>query len=163
MIITYGVSRNIEASTIDFITEELESSSFENVTVEKAFSKITDGTLPAVCIRLGDTFYRRGETGSNLIVRKPLLLIDIFAKSDGQRIDLKDFIISKLKGGWKYYRMKVENGEVIEKIEDGRIYIERMIDVIDRELFVENRDEVDPIDRYRHLISISVTTGKMES
>lgn len=157
----YRVSRNIEASLIDFIKEELVNASLSNVNVEKTFARVYDIDLPTICIRLMDTTHRKVEVGTESTVRTPLVILDIFATSDGNRLDLKDFLISILKSGCPYYEYTIANGTVQSKTQNGRIRVTAFTDTgVDLGI---DKSNLDVHDRYRHSITLTISLGKVET
>ena len=156
----YRVSRNIEASLIQFIEDQLVGA-WVGISVEKAFSRVYKIDLPVICIRCGTTSHDSTEIGGNSTVRTPNVLIDIFAEDDGQRLDLKDFLIEKLRGGCVYYDYTITNGQIISKTANGRI---RVLNIDDTPIdFDVEKSKLDVHDRYRHLLSLSVSLGRVET
>ena len=156
----YRASRAIEASIIDFLKTEL-STQWSNIAVEKSFSRIYDIALPSICIRVGDTDFTKAEIGGDSTIRTVQVLIDIFGSSDGNRLDIKDFIVEKIKRGMIYYDYVISGGTIESKTANGRI---RVIDIDDSGLeFDTDRDKLDPHDRYRHLITLSISLGRVEA
>lgn len=156
---TYRQSRCIEASLIDFIQSKL-TDSWSGINVTKTFSRVYEIGIPAICVRCGVTEHEKVEIGSDSTKRNPQVLIDIFANSDGLRLDLKDFLISELKGGCPYYLYEIENGAVKTKTLNGRIRVLRIDD--DPINFDTEKNTLDNIDKYRHLITLSISLGKVE-
>jgi hypothetical protein len=75
-------------------------------------------------------------------------------------LDLKDFLIEILKHGLPYYEYTIDNGEVSEKTENGRI---RVINIEDTPVdFDTPKDKLDPHDRYRTLLTLTVSLGRIE-
>lgn len=156
----YRESRNIEASLIDYLKTELEAS-WNNINVEKTFARVYNISLPTVCIRVGDTAHIKAEVGSEATTRTVQVFIDIFASDDGMRLDIKDFIVEKIKGGCVYYDYVIVNGVVQSKTADGRI---RVIDIDDSGInFDIDKDKLDVHDRHRSLITLSVSLGRVEA
>lgn len=156
----YRHSRAIEASIMDYITQEL-IGNWTNVAVEKTFAKIYSISLPSICIRLSDTIHTTAEVGSTATIRTPLVLIDLFCDNDGQRLDLKDFLVEKLKAGLPYYDYTITNSVVSNKVQNGRI---RIISISDTPIDLGiDKDKLDPRDRYRHLLTLSVSLSKVEA
>ncbi len=157
----YRISRNIEASIIDQIKTELDSHfSTPTIEVEKSFARIYGMKLPSVCIRLGPTDYSWVEAGSNAVVRNPLIYVDIFGASLGQTLDIKDCLIDYVKNGFIYYNYEIENGIVKTKTQSGRIRVLRIDDVPVN--FDTDKDKLDVHDRNRHLLTLTVSLGKVE-
>ena len=157
----YRISRNLEATIIQFIEQALIDGSWSGINVEKAFARIYTLETPAICVRVSDTTHDKAELGTEATVRTPLVLIDIFAHDDGQRLDLKDFLISKLKKGMPYYEYEITNGTISGKTQNGRIRVLTISDTLVN-LNVD-KSSLDPHDRYRHLLSLSLSLGKLEN
>ena len=135
MATTYRITRNIEASFIDFITFSV-NTDWSGINVEKTFARVYDLELPTICVR------------------------DVFCKSDGQRLDLKDYLIEKLKGGIVYYDYIIANGAIQTKTANGRI---RVMSIDDTPVdFDMDKDKLDVHDRYRHLLSLTISLGRIE-
>ncbi len=161
----YRQSRNIEASLIDYLKTNFDSD-WGNVEVVKTFSKVygtqfdqKTGTA-LVCVRVGTTDHEAVEIGSNSTRRTVQVLIDLFCTHDGQRLDLKDYTIGILKSGLIYYDYIIVSGQTQSKTANGRISVLEMEDVPVN--FTENKDALDPKDRYRHLITLQISIGKVE-
>jgi hypothetical protein len=155
----YRPSRNIEASIIDYL-KPLFLTDWGTDRVEKTFAKIYDIELPSICVRLSDTAHTEIEIGNTATTRTPLILIDIFTTSDGQRLDIKDWLISKLKNGLPYYNYTIVDGIVDTKVQDGRI---RIISISDTGIDLNiDKDKLELHDRFRHLLTLSVSLSKVE-
>ena len=156
----YRISRNIEASFIDYLKEKLQID-WNIKRIEKTFTRIYSIELPSVCVRVGDTSHSKIEIGSNSTIREVPVLIDIFASGDGQRLDMKDYIIEKIKNGLNYYEYEIENGQVKHKIQNGRIRILNINESLIN--FGTDKQNLDIHDRYRHLIDLTISLGRIES
>ena len=156
----YRQSRNIEASLIDFLTANL-NADWSGVSCEKTFAKIYEIDLPSVWIRTSVTTHDKAQIGDDATIRTVQVLIDIFAENDGQKLDLIDYIVSKIKNGCIYYEYTIANGQVQSKTANGRI---RIMD-IDVTLIDEGTDKekLDVHDRYRALITLSASLGRIEA
>lgn len=156
----YRISRNLEASIIKFIEAQLVLASWTGINVTKTFAKVYSLSLPSICVRVGDTAHEKVEVGSDSTKRDAQVLIDIFAENDGQRLDLKDFLIDILKGGLVYNEYTIVNGAISEIVPNGRI---RVLSISDTPLdFNTGKSDLDVADRHRHLLSLSVSTGEVE-
>lgn len=155
----YRNSRNLELSIIQYTETQL-AGSWSNVTVEKSFARCYSISLPVICIRCGTTLHNKVEIGSNSTIRNAQILIDIFASDDGNRLDLKDFLIGIYKAGCVYYEYAITNGVVSNKTAKGRIRVLKITDEVIN--FNTSKDELDVTDRHRHLITLGVSTGKAE-
>jgi len=159
---SYRTSRNLEASIIDFINEKLDEtgSGWSEIRIEKSFAKVYDGDLPCICVRCGVTEHTKAEIGGTSTYRTVNILLDIFGTSDGIRLDLKDWLVANIKAGIDYYNYTIVSGVVDSKVIDGRINI---IDISDDPIdFDIDKDDLEVADRYRHLITLSVSLGRIE-
>lgn len=156
----YRPSRNIEASIIQYIEAELVGD-WSNVSVEKSFARIYEIELDSICVRCGVTAHEKAEIGADSTTRTPQVLIDIFAHEDGIRLDLKDWLIEKLKGGMPYYIYTIVGGEIQSKVQDGRITVLSIDDIPVN--FDADRDTLDVHDRHRHALTLGISLGKIET
>jgi len=158
---TYRYSRNIEASLIDYITAQLAIAGWSDINVEKGFARVYSSEVPVICLRLSETTHTPAELGSNATYRIPLILIDIFGSSDGNRLDLKDFLVSIFKNNIAYYDYTIANGVVSVKTRNGSISV---IEIRDTPInFGTNKNELAIQDRYRHLLTLTVDLGRLET
>ncbi len=165
MAYVYRVSRNIEASIIQYIEEQL-ALAWSNYNVEKTFANVRgipvnkDTKNFVVCVRLSDTDHSKIELGSSSTRRLPLIIIDLYCANDGQRLDVKDYLVDKLKGGCTYYLCETASGAFDSKTADGRIDIKITDDnIVDIDI---DKDKLDGWDRFRHRLVLTVSTGKVE-
>ena len=164
---TYRISRNIEASIIEYIQSQLSSYGWSGITVEKTFQRIYDIPLDtfnktgAVCVRMEDTTHLSAEIGDDSTRILPLILIDIFATNDGQRLDLKDFLISVLKIGLPLNEYVVNGSTISSRTPTGRI---RVTNLEDKPVsFSKDKSSLEIYDRYRHLLTLTVSLGRVEA
>ena len=146
----YRISRNIEASLIDFLTEELDDAGWVGIRVEKVFAEVYKGTLPCICVNALEIRPEKLEIGSKTNLKYFTISIRIFATSDGNRLDLSDFICDLLEDDVNYYSYTITNGEVASKVITGRIVLTRWFD--NRKELI-NTEGLEKEDRYRHLLS----------
>jgi hypothetical protein len=148
-------SRNTELSALYYL-ESCFSQDWGNVNVIKTFQDAysTSTNVPIVCARLTQTTTGRLEIGATTLDNVYLLIIDIFARSDGQRLDLADYIKDKLKDGWVHYQHSHPSGDnsTLERTVNGRDFIANFVN--DASLEIAGSQEMK--DRYRHNISVSV-------
>lgn len=157
---TYRISRNVEASLIDYIKTEFQAD-WNSDNVEKVFERMYGLEMPSICIRCLLTDHEWVELGSTSTRRRPMIAIDIFAESDGQRLDIKDWLIDKIKAGVTYYEYEIENGVVKTKVANGHIAVKSFTDTaIDYDI---EKQKMDRHDRYRHRIDLTVSLGKVEA
>lgn len=153
----YRISRNLEASLVDFITEQLIEDGWQGVRVEKTFANVYNGNFPCVLVNVVNVLSIRKEIGNYETIKKFLVSFRIFTEEDGQRLDLSDWLLEQLEPGVNYYsyttRLSGKKKVVDSKTLAGRIDIRR---------FVENKKELENIqnlakeDKHRHLITVEM-------
>jgi len=149
----YRVSRNIEASLIDRITEDLVTDGWSGIRVEKAFAEVYKGTLPCIVVNVLEIRPKKLEVGSKTNLKYFTVNIRFFATSDGSRLDLSDWMLDKLEDDTDYYTYTITNGEVTSKVLSGRIVLTRWFE---NRKELTNTENLELADRYRHLLSFEV-------
>ncbi len=151
-------ARNVELSTIQYLETQI-NANWDNITTTKSMSQSYSSSvnLPIVCVRMTDFPPSVLEIGSNTLEFRYGIIIDIFATSDGFRIDLADFIMDKLKDGWTYNTYAHASGDnsSIEATAAGRCKVTSWTD----NRLIELGENVDKKDRHRHMIAIQVKVG----
>ena len=146
----YRNYRNIEATLVDYITAQLLADGWSGIRTEKAFAEVYKGTLPAICVSMEESDSKRREIGSDSYLEDILVSIRIFATSDGQRLDLASWMLSKIIPGTDYYTYTITSGVVSSKTLAGRVVI--LENTMNRKE-LKNVDNLDSIDRYRHILT----------
>jgi hypothetical protein len=147
-------SRNVELSLIYYLETNI-NSDWTGVTVVKSFTNAYKAALPVVAVRLTDTINNRREVGSTTLLNDYILTIDIFASSDGLRIDLSDYILDKLKDGCIYYEHSQTSGApqtLTRTAGSKRLIVKR---------FISNQkldfgEDVDNYDKFRHFVQVEI-------
>ena len=148
----FSKTRNVELSTLFFLETQLDAS-WTGIEVVKSFLSAYDKVLPVVAIRLTDVITDRLELGSTTLDNIYTFVIDIFATSDGQRLDLGDFIMEELKTGWIYYtHSKVSGATTLDKVDAGRVTVSEFVN----NSRIDFGDEVSNPDRFRQTITFNV-------
>jgi hypothetical protein len=145
----YRQSRAIEASLIDWMTEELANANW-TVRVEKSFAEVYKGELPCICINVASVDPTRLEIGSKTNLKYYEIYIRIFAKSDGMRLDLADFITDLLEDDIDYYSYIITDGIITSKTLLGKIVV---LNFLRNEKELSNTENLESEDKYRQLIS----------
>ena len=150
---SYRNTRNIELSTIFYIETSI-AADWNGINVVKTFNKAYEVDAPVICVQLNDTSSERKELGSDELVHEHLLMIDIFATSDGQRLDLTDYIINLIKTGWVHYIFSQNSGnrKILDKTASGRV---RVVGVTSNTK-IDFGQEVDVKDRFRQAIVLNI-------
>lgn len=159
--VTYDVTLNLEASIIEWLVAQLVTDGWVGVSVEKSFAKVYGLTLPVLCVRAGDADHTQAEIGSNATTRSAQIFIDVFGDSDVNRLNLKDWLISKIKSGMVYYEYVIANGSILSKVANGRINITKITDASVN--FDMERGKLSTTDAHRHLVTLEVGRGVIEA
>ena len=117
---TFTKARNVELSVVDAI-ETAVNASWTGITVVKSFLQSYAVPVPVICVRMLSIESKRREIGGNSLRERYTFVVDIFAKSDGQRIDLTDFIVNAVKNGFVYNEFSHASGGTFTKTANGRI------------------------------------------
>jgi hypothetical protein len=145
----YRNYRNLEATLIDYIEVQLLADGWSGIRTTKAFAEIYKGALPAICVSMEESDALSREIGSKSYLENILVSIRIFATSDGQRLDLASWMLSKIMPGLDYYTYVITSG-VAAKTLAGRIII---LETTANRKELKNTDNLDIIDRYRHVLT----------
>jgi hypothetical protein len=150
-------SRNIENSIHEHLVDELDDWSGLSIVASQADVAIKN--LPVVCVVEGITTYNKVQVGDNKYKRTPLWIIDIYATGDGQRLDLKDAIIEAVMIGIPYNDYDSEGNILSNSL---GLNMPTKI-VTDTPVFHnEDKSQLSKIDRYRHRISFTIQSNKVE-
>ena len=145
----YRISRNIEASLVDFITAELITPWGTGITVLKGFPQDYKGKAPFIGIEALEIRPQKLEIGSKINLKYFTVKIRIVAKNDGQRLDLSDWLFDLLEDDVNYYIHTITNGVSSKGITpDGRIVITRWNE---NRKELQNTEVLESEDRYRQV------------
>lgn len=146
-------TRDVELSTIKYLSDSI-AASWTGITVVKSFPQDASAALPVVAIYLTDIYPELREIGSTTLINDYQISIDIFAKSDGQRLDLADFILDKLRDPWTYYEVSHASGSTTLSYTSTAFGI-RTVEYITNTK-VDLGEAVEPYERFRHSMTINV-------
>jgi hypothetical protein len=146
--------RNVELSTVYFIETSI-NADWTGITTVKSFVNAYKAALPVISVEIPTIQNNLKEIGSTSLFNDYTINIDIFAKSHGQRMDLADYLVDKLKDGFTYYVHSQTSGdpETLTRVDSGRIHLYRFLS---NQKLDFGEEGVDTYDRYRHFISIQV-------
>lgn len=150
-------TRNVELSTIYFLVNQIDAS-WDNINVVKQYPNFNKVALPVVCIRLLSDTPTTIEIGSRSISSAYTFIIDIFATSDGMRLDLADFIRDTINTSWTYYLHSHASGNnnTLERVADGLVICQQIL----QNARVEFSDDVDTCDKFRQIITFNVSVER---
>jgi hypothetical protein len=152
----YRISRNIEASLVDFITAELTTDGWSGIGVLKGFPQDYKGKAPFIGVEVLNLEPVKLEIGSKTHIKNYTVKIRIFAKNDGQRLDLADWLFDELENDVTYYAYTIANGVVSVKTATGKIVISKWNN---NEKELQNTSDLEQEDKYRHLFSFDVNVA----
>lgn len=149
----YRETRNIEASLIEFIEAGLTADGWTGISTSKVLDE-TYKNLPCILVQVSDQNPVTKEVGSKLKVKYHEVSIRIFATTDGQRMDLADWLFDRLnENKITYYAFTITNGVVSAQVDSGSIVIFGEFVDFRRELV--NTENLDNKDRFRHLLKFN--------
>lgn len=148
----WSTYRNLEASLQDHLEEVAEEDGL-NVNIRVGRKNDSNFQLPCIVCYFESETSERLEIGSNNTFDRKLFIFDIFATSEGERLDLAEWLKEAIRNGWEWYSYSSNEEEPLKptKTKEGRVTIN----------FLSNSritlgNNVDPIDAYRHRITVQV-------
>lgn len=154
----YRESRAIEASVLEWLQEQLVVDCWQGVRIEKVFAQVYKQDLPAILVNVNTYETTRLEVGSTTFLNYYTINFRIFGNSDGQRLDLTDWLLEKLQYDMDYYKYTIEDGKVISKELAGKI---TLLAITRNEREFLNTEILDKEDRYRQLLSVRVYLARL--
>lgn len=158
-------TRNIEYSIKEFLESELEFADWSNVTVIFRNQRDTKTSLPHIAIKVGNTTHNRVEFSSSSTYRTFPIILDFYCRSDSQRADLKDTVISFIKAGFPFNQYEnhyddTTNSVVVCSHNKGNV----LVNTLDDEEIDLNvpKGQLSEADRYRHRITLNCVLGIVE-
>ena len=142
--------RNVELSTIYYIETEV-ANDWTNVSVIKTFPNYDKIQVPLIAVRLLSVDSSRFEIGNRSLSDTYNFTVDIFAKSDGQRIDLACYLKNKLSNNWTYYQHSHASGnpDAFNRVEAGKIIWQEFTN----NTKVDFGEDASTYDKFRHSIT----------
>ncbi len=151
----FGDIRNVELSTIFYIETQL-SSGWTGINVVKGYPNFPKQTLPCVAIRMNNILNPRREIGSRVTEDIYNFVIDIFATSDGQKLDIAQYLTTLITlNNWTFYTWSRGSGDTMDKSQNGKVVYLDML----QNAPVLHTDDVDTYERFRHVLSFDVKTA----
>ena len=147
--------RNCELSLLFYLDTNL-TADWPGTTVAKTWKQVysKDVDLPIVLVHLADTASTRLEVGANTLENRHLLILNLFTRSHGQRLDMAYYIKNKLKDGWVSYLHSHASGDssTLVRTVNGRDTVTDWIG----DSVIDVGETTDDKDRFRHSLSIRV-------
>jgi len=156
-MLAWSIFRNIENSLKEFLDYSIDENSVtdingNNIPIYVGRRESSDWTLPCITVYLDNESSERAFIGSNERLNKYLIIIDIFATNEGERLDLASWLKDTINDGFRYYDYTPS-----ESTPNSPIKISNKLVNID---FLTNArvalgQNVSPEDAHRHRISVS--------
>ena len=145
---TWRLYRSLENSLKDFIDAQITSDSLKaedgsDISVRIGRKEDDNWTLPCISLYNDSETLERFEIGSNKRDDRQLIIIDLYAMNEGERLDLAKFLVDAINDGWRYYSYsynpsnpesptKVAGGWVnVNFVENTRVALGQNVDVFD--------------------------------
>lgn len=160
MSIIFKISKNITASLIYHIEQELITDGLNSTwTVLPDFKRAYSTVLPVITVRNGIMNSTFAEIGSTNVTKYFIIAIDIFARNDNERFEIKDWLFDALRNGCDFFEHTAETDGEIQRILNGKIITLSL----DEEQINVNTDLSNLVehDRYRYRLNLTVTTGRV--
>jgi len=150
----FTTTRNCELSTLKYLETNL-GVDWAGVNIVKSWTELANKTNPIVCVELEETEYVRHEIGSTAYRDTYIFTIDVFATSNGMRLDLSQYVMDKIMTGWVYYTISRGAGKTMNYVSAGRCSLDQILDNSKVPVNASSAAR----DKYRQSIVISVRVG----
>lgn len=157
-MLSWGFYRNLENSLKDFLTTEISSDSVTDIDgnvipVRVGRKEDSNWTLPCISIYIESETATRLEIGSNVRDDRQLVIIDIFATDEGERLDLAKWVTDTINNGFRYYSYtpNISNPSSPTKVAGSLVHVDFLTNGR-----VNLGQNIDEFDSHRHKISINV-------
>lgn len=155
---SWSIYRNLQASLYDFLTtlasdESLVDLDGESINFRVGRKNDDDWKLNTISFYCESNTSERAFIGSNHRHELFLIIIDIFAKNEVDRLDLARWVTESINDGWDYYEYtgNIANPDSPNKVKKGKVSVNFLTNTK-----VSLGQNVDEIDANRHKISINV-------
>jgi len=161
-MLSWGLYRNLENSLCDFLNAQAITDGATSINGDTISTRVgrkfeNDWSLPCISIYVDSETAPRLEIGSNVRQDSQLMVIDIFATNEGERLDIANWVVNSINNGFPYYTyyFNASDPETPTKVAGRLTHID----------FISNNrvnlgQTVDEIDNHRHKITVNVfTTG----
>jgi len=150
--------RNLESSLKDFLDAQIVSDVLvgENgttVTTRVGRKNDDDWTLPCISFYVESETLERAYIGSNTRFENHLIIFDVYASNEGERLDLAKWLSDTINDGWQHYSYvyNPSNPELPTKTAGGWVSLNFLTNTR-----VNLGQTVSEFDSHRHRISVNV-------
>jgi hypothetical protein len=157
-MLSWKLYRCLENSLKDFLTSQGTTDSVTDINgnlipIYIGRREDKNWTLPCISLYVDSETATRIEIGSNARDDRQLMIIDIYATDEGERLDLAKWITDTINNGFRYYTYTVNpsNPESPVKVAGGLTHVDFLTNGR-----VNLGQNVSEIDSHRHKITINV-------
>ena len=157
-MLAWQLYRNLENSLKDFLDTKITTDSVTDINGVKVPVRVgrkndNDWTLPCISVYMESETLIPFEIGSTLKDDRQLIIIDIYATNEGERLDLAKWLTTTINDGWRYYSYtpNIATPESPDKVAGGLVNVDFLTNT--RVNLGQNSDE---LDAHRHRVSINV-------
>lgn len=153
----FGQLRNVELSTIYFLETQI-NADWTGISTIKAKKNGVAVDPPVVTVKVISVFPKLKEIGSRTLENTYNIVVDIYASSDGQKLDLAQYIESKIILDWTYYIHSQESGNpgVLNRVSNGKVSWQNFT----QHTSLDFVDTVDKADRFRYVLAFNVRVSQ---
>ena len=145
-------SRNVELSTLYYLETEF-AANWTGVNIVKSFALVEQTDTPVVCIENESKTHVTREIGDTALNHTHVIIINIFADSSAQRMDLADFVLDKIRTGYTYYQWSYDEDKNYEKVAESYLRLKAVI----TDTKLPQFDTMHKKERFRHELSFTVS------
>ena len=156
-MLAWGLYRNLENSLYEFLTDKVTDDSVTDINdvlipIRVGRKRDNDWTLPCITVYMDNETAERAEIGSNNRLEKYLIIIDIYATNEGERMDLANWLKDTINDGFRYFSIIPSKSDPQNpiKVSGGLVEVNFLTNA--RVALGQN---VDLEDSHRHRISIN--------
>lgn len=151
-MLTWNKLRNLENSLKDFLDGKVSNEDID-CSIRVGRKEDNKWSIPCITLYVESQTSTRLEIGSNKRDNLHLMILDIYATNEGERLDLADWLSAAINDGFRYYSytQNESNPESPTKVAGGLVGVEFVTNA--RVSLGQNIDETD---KYRHRITINV-------
>ena len=157
-MLAWQLYRNLENSLKDFLDTEIVNDSVTDINnklipVRVGRKEDENWTLPCISVYMESELLTPFEIGSVLKDERQLLIIDIYATNEGERLDVAKWLTTKINNGLRYYSYTpdINTPESPTKVAGGWVNVDFLTNTR-----INLGQNVDYIDAHRHRVSINV-------
>lgn len=149
--------RNVELSTIYYLETQVVAD-WTGISVIKTKPNFAATDPPIIAVKAISVFPKLREIGSRLMENTYNIIVDIYATSDGQRLDLAQYLEDKIIADWTYYIHSQSSGNPreLDRVENGKIKWQNFT----QHAILDFTDSVDKPDRFRYILAFNVRVSK---